>query len=247
MKLGYALFASALLGPGVALAQQTDEGVTLTFGAGVAATSGLYVGQDDEVFPFPILMATYGDWTADLARGIRYAAVTTDRTRVEVGLAYRFGPDLPETALFDGMDRDGNIELVASIAHGFEAFDIAAEVGADVSSVHDGLRADLSVGRTVSVGLPQVRGRLGVEYLDADFGNHLYGVRPDEATSSRSAYSPGASLTPRIELSAALPFENGSSLVGFVEYRRLPDAVTDSTLVADRDQTSIGLSLMRSF
>lgn len=247
MQLGYILIVSALLAPGVALAQQADEGVTLTFGAGVAATSGLYVGQDDEVLQFPILMATYGDWTADLSRGIRYAAVTTDRTRVEVGLAYRFGPDLPETALFDGLDRDGNIELVASIAHGFEAFDIAAEVGADVSSVHDGFRADLSVGRTVSVGLIQVGGRLGVEYLDADFGNHLYGVRPDEATSSRTAYSPDETLTPRIELSAALPFENGASLVGLVEYRRLPDAVTGSPLVANRDQTSIGLSVMRSF
>jgi len=165
MKLGYVLIVSTLLGPGTALAQQADERVTLTFGAGIAATSGLYVEQDDEVSPFPILIATYGDWTADLSRGIRYAAVTTDRTRVEVGLAYRFGPDLPETALFDGLDRDGNIELVASIAHGFEAFDIAAEVGADVSSVHDGFRADLSVGRTVSVGLIQVGGRSGVEYL----------------------------------------------------------------------------------
>lgn len=247
MKLGYVLIVSALLGPGTALAQQADEGVTLTFGAGVAATSGLYVGQDDEVLPFPILMARYGDWTADLARGIRYAVVTTDRSRVEVGLAYRFGPDLPETALFDGLERDGNIELVTSIAHAFEAFDIVAEVGADVSSVHDGFRADLSVGRTMAVGLFHVGGRLGVEYLDADFGNHLYGVRPDEATASRGAYSSGETLTPRIELSAALPFENGASLVGFVEYRRLPDAVTGSPLVADRDQTSIGLSLMRSF
>ena len=44
MKLGYALIVSVLLRPGVALAQQVDEGVTLTFGAGVAASRGLYVG-----------------------------------------------------------------------------------------------------------------------------------------------------------------------------------------------------------
>ncbi|MEC3862954.1 MipA/OmpV family protein [Mesobacterium sp. TK19101] len=247
MKLGYVLVAPVLLGPGFAVAQQATEGATLTFGAGVVATSGFYVGQDDEVLPFPVLMVSHGDWTADLARGIRYAALSTDSTRVEVGLAYRFGPDLPETALFDGLDRDGNVELVASLAHAFDAFDIAAEVGADISSVHDGFRADLSVGRTMAVGLFHVGGRLGVEYFDADFGNHLYGVRPDEATASRGPYSPGETLTPRIELSAALPFENGASLVGFVEYRRLPDAVTGSPLVADRDQTSIGLSLMRSF
>ncbi|WP_425038588.1 MipA/OmpV family protein [Primorskyibacter sp. S187A] len=246
MKLGSFLILLALLGPGVALAQQADEGVTLTFGAGVAATSGLYVGQDDEVLPFPILMATYRDWTADVSRGIRYAAVTTDRTRVEVGPAYRFGPDVPETALFNGLDRDGNIELVASIAHGFDGFDIATEVGADISSVHDGVRADLLVGRTVSVVRLQVGGRLGVGYLDADFGCHLCGVGPDAATSSRVAYSPGETLPPRIEFSAALPFENGASLIDFVEYRRLPDPVTGSPLGADRDQTSIALSLMRS-
>jgi outer membrane scaffolding protein for murein synthesis (MipA/OmpV family) len=247
MKPGCVLIVSALLGPGVALAQQVDEGITLTFGAGVAASSGLYVGQDDEVLPFPILMATYGNWAADLAGGVRYAAVSTDRTRVEIGLAYRFDPDLPQTALFDGLDRDGNIELVASIAHGFDGFDIAADVGADISSVHGGLRADVSIGRTVAVGVFHVGGRLGVEYLDGDFANHLYGVSPDEATSIRSVYSPGETLTPRIELSAALPFENGATLVGFVEYRRLPDAIVDSPLVADRGQTSIGLSLMRNF
>ena len=238
---------SALLGPGVALAQQVDDGVTLTFGAGVAASSGLYVGQDDEVLPFPTLMATYGNWTADLAGGVRYAAVSTERTRVEIGLAYRFDPDLPEAALFDGLDRDGNIELVASIEHGFDGFDIAAEVGADISSVHDGLRADVSIGRTVAVGVFQVGGRVGVEYLDADSANHLYGVRANEANSTRSAYSLGETLTPRIELSAALPFKNGATLVGFVEYTRLPNEIVDSPLVADRDQTSIGISLMRNF
>ena len=197
--------------------------------------------------PFPILMATYGSWTADLAGGVRYAAVSTHRTRVDFGLAYRFDPDLPETALFDGLGRVGNLELVASIAHGFDGFDIAAEVGADISSVHDGLRADVSIGRTVAVGVFHVGGRVGVEYLDGDTANHLYGVSQDEATSIRSAYSPGETLTPRIELSAALPFENGATLVGFVEYRRLPNGIVDSPLVADRDQTSIGFSLMRNF
>jgi outer membrane scaffolding protein for murein synthesis (MipA/OmpV family) len=54
-------------------------------------------------------------------------------------------------------------------------------------------------------------------------------------------------MAPRIELSAALPFENGAAVLGFVEYRRLSDAVVESSLVADRDQTSIGLSLMRDF
>lgn len=99
----------------------------------------------------------------------------------------------------------------------------------------------------MTVGVFHVGGRLGVEYLDGGTANHLYGVSADEATSIRSAYSPGETLTPRIELSAGLPFENGASLVGFVEYRRLPDAIVDSPLVADRDQTSIGISLMWNF
>ena len=235
------------LGPGLAAAQGPDAGVTLTYGGGIAATSGLYVGQEDERLPFPILTASYGNWTADLTRGLRYAALSTESSRVEVGLAYRLGPDLPDIALFDGLDRGGHPELVAAVEHQFEGLDIAAEFGADLWSPHGGLRADLSVGQSVAVGLFEVKGRLGAEYLDADAAAHLYGVRPDEATSLRAAYQPGALWTPRIELSASLPVGSGAELVGFLEYRALPDAVADSPLVADRTETTFGLSLTRSF
>ena len=247
MKISFVLGCAAIVLPSLSVAQSANEAITLTYGAGIVGTSGNYVGQDDDLLPFPILTATYGNWTADVTRGVRYTALSTDRTRLAVGLGYNFAPDMPDTALFDGLDRDGNAELVASVYHRFDQFDIGAEIGADVSSVHDGVRADVSVGRSVSVGLFQIEGRLGVEYLDANFAAHLFGVGKNEATSARAAYSPGETWTPHIELSAALPFENGTIIVGFFEYRRLPGAVGDSPLEAERDQTSIGISFMRSF
>jgi outer membrane protein len=241
-----AIALSVAVAPGHATAQDTGGGLALTFGAGLVASSGVYAGQDDEITPFPVIAASFGDWIVD-ARGVRYAAVATERTRVDIGLAYGFAPDLPDTPFFAGLDRDAHVELVATVTRRFDGFDIGAEVAGDVSSVHDGVRADLSVGRAVPLGGMRVEGRLGVEYLDADFAAHRFGVRPGEAAAGRPAYAPGRTVTPRLELSAALPFENGTTLVGFVEYRRLPDAIADSPLVAVRDQTSVGLMLMRRF
>jgi outer membrane scaffolding protein for murein synthesis (MipA/OmpV family) len=242
--------------PAVGLAQ--DAGLTqqrwldsndinFSVGLGVVGLSGVYEGQDDELLPFPLLTATYGPVTVDLTKGIDFRLWENHTTRLAAGVVYNGAPDLPDTALFDDLDRDDWIGGELSATRYFGVFDIALSGQVDLSDKHDGGNAELSVGRSFVLGRTLIEGRLGATYLDEKQGSYLYGVADDEANDLRAAYDVKESWTPHVDLSVFYGVTDNTSVGGFFRHEEFPDEIADSPLLDARERTTFGLTLVRTF
>ncbi len=239
--------ALALLLPQAAGAQETRDRVELTYGAGLVGVSGVYVGEDDALLPYPHLAATYGNLTVSLGGGVEYALWTGKATTLSAALTYEGAPDLPDTALFAGLDRDDWIAAELALTHDLGLVDLALGLRADVSGTHDGGAAEVSVGRGFALGTAVVEGRIGASYMDARLAGHLFGVAPSEATALRAAYAPGASWTPHLDLSILYPLPGGTMIGGFFRHEALPNSISRSPLVGADERTILGLNLVRQF
>lgn len=247
MRIRLALCSSVLLATSFGNAQDIPEPFQLTFGMGLVRYTAPYIGSDAEVRPFPILTPTYGRWTEGLLESLSFTAVSSGPTQLDFGVRFMREPELPDTPLFSGLDRDDGFEPVAAASCTFPEFGIETKASADLSSAHDGFRADLSIGRSASLGGLLIEGRIGAEYLDGNYGLYLYRVSAGEANALRSADRVGSAWLPRLELSAARPMSDTTSLVGFVEHQWLSYEIHDSPLVDDDSLTTVGLTLNRRF
>lgn len=250
------LLGLAVIWPEIGLAQDLDptnenwidgNDVQFSIGFGLAGLSGLYEGQDDALLPFPLLRATYGPLTLDLTKGLEVRLWENDATRLAAAVVYNGALDLPDTALFEDLDRDDWIGGALSLTHDFGVFDIAVSGQVDVSDVHYGGNAELSVGRSLVVGRTLLEGRLGATYLDENQGNYLYGVADDEGNDLRAAYDVKESWTPHVDLSAFYGINANTVVGGFVRHEEFPDEIADSPLLATGERTTFGLTLIRSF
>lgn len=242
-----ALTAAALL-PSFGSAQDAaDRGYTLTYGAGVAGLSGVYIGQDDELFAVPVLSATRGRWSLSLAKGLQFYAVQTATTDLSAALIYDPIFETPNTPLFAGLDRKDGAAFEIEGSHDFGLFDVSAKLTQDVSERHEGLSADLSLGHSFVVGQTLIEGRVGGSYLDEKSGAYLYGVAQNEANALRGAYAVAANWSPYVALTAIVPMNDTTALVAGFRHEQLSDEIANSPLVATDERTTMGLTIVRTF
>jgi len=214
MKTCLATMVAAAILPTIAGAQHvTGQDLTFTYGVGVVGLSGVYVGQDDELLPFPVLGVSYGQWSLTIAKGIEFQAIATPTSRLSFALVYDPSADMPDTQLFADLDREDGVALEIEGSHNFGIFDIAATVRRDVSQRHDGVSGDLSIGRSTVIGQTLVEVRAVASYLDQNYGNALYGVGASEASALRASYSFDESWSPFVEFSAIVPINDTASFV----------------------------------
>jgi outer membrane scaffolding protein for murein synthesis (MipA/OmpV family) len=89
MKTCLAAIMTVATLPTFATAQYApSQGHTFTYGVGVVGLSGVYVGQDDERLPFPVLAASNGQWSLSFAKGIQFQALETSTTSLSFALVY---------------------------------------------------------------------------------------------------------------------------------------------------------------
>jgi outer membrane scaffolding protein for murein synthesis (MipA/OmpV family) len=219
----------------------------LTYGVGLAGLSGVYVGQDDELIPFPVFVLSHGKWSLSIDKGIQFYALETATTTLSFAIVYEPTPEAPKTALFAGLNRDDGAALEIDVSHNFGAFDVAGTIKRDASQIHDGIAAEVSVGRTIAVGNAFVEGRLGGSYLDQNYGNYLYGVAASEANALRATYDVKANWSPYIEISATLPINDLTTIAAGFRHEQLSQEISDSPLVGSDERTTMGLSIIRTF
>jgi outer membrane protein len=248
MKTSMAAIMAASILPSFATAQDApDQDLAFTYGIGVVGLSGVYVGQDDELLPFPVLGVSYGQWSLSIAKGIEFQAIATPTTRLSFALVYDPAADMPDTQLFADLDREDGAALEIEGSHDFGIFDIAAVVRRDVSQRHDGVGGDFSLGRSTLIGQTLIEGRVGASYLDQYYGNALYGVGANEANALRASYDLDESWSPFVELSAIVPINDTTSFVAGFRHEQLSDEISSSPLVDADERTTLGLSLIRTF
>jgi len=241
------IFAAAILPQCVTAETGSTSSVELTYGIGVVGISGVYIGQEDALLPFPHLAASYGKWTFSIAKGIQFRALETATTNLSVAVVYDPAPETPNTALFAGLNRADGAALEIEASHDFGVFDIAAVVRRDVSQNHDGIGGEVSLGRSVMMGKALIEGRVGGSYLDSNYSNFLYGVAASEGNARRGGYDLNANWSPFVEVSAIVPMNDMTSIVAGFRHEILSKDISNSPLVATGERTTIGLTLIRQF
>ncbi|MEL6574078.1 MAG: MipA/OmpV family protein [Pseudomonadota bacterium] len=219
----------------------------LTYGISAVGLSGLYVGQEDEVFAVPLLVVTTGNWTFNLTEGVSYQVFDNGASRLSAGLSYAVPEDVPNTALYEGWTREAAVSANLNVQHDFGVFDVAANIATELTNEHGGTSGALSVGRGFVLGNVIVEGRYGAQYLDSASANYLYGVKSSESTAARSTYDVSDSWSAYTEVSLTVPLNEQTAMSGFLRHDNLSDAISRSPLVAENERTFVGLSIVRRF
>lgn len=147
---------------------------------------------------------------------------------------YRFDRlQVDSSAFFDGMeDRYQSVDggVSASILGDWGQLSFSAVT--DMLDRHEGQELDLTYIYSWERGRWTVAPSIGVFYQSGNLTDYYYGVRPDEATVDRPAYSPGSAYNWRTGLNVSYQMFDNWYLFANMSYEGLDDAIDDSPIVA---------------
>lgn len=217
-----------------------------TLGALAIGTTGVYVGDDDFAGLAPII--TYETERLTLALdSVAYDVFQFERGNAAVVLGYRDAPAFPDNnALFNGLDRDGAVEIGVQSQLEFGDTYVSLEALTDVSNESDGTEVSLVLGYTMLAGDFIINGEIGGRYRDASLNQFLYGVSAAEATASRSQFSADETVTPFTSLTVAYPLTDSIVAIGLLQHEDL-GANADSPLLDEDETVTAGIGLVMSF
>ena len=228
---------------GPALAQPVPEG---WFGGAIGGVStSPMVGEDSNAFALPYIAYRSARFSLGFDGG-SYTVFDDTRQSFQVLIRPRFpliDDDVPELS---GLSRDIGLDVGAT--YGFET-------GPGVSVSLTALQGltDAQQGQEVDLRFSHQFGQLpvslyaGAAWQSDELTEYLYGVRPDEAAIGRPAYAPGAAITPYIGVQGMLPVTDRATIIGSVEARQLPGAITDSPIVEGSGTTRATLGVVFNF
>lgn len=229
-----------------------------TIGPAVSATDSPYAGEGLRIRPFPLV--TYqGErfywWGVTL--GVHL--LKTERFTLDAIVSGRFdgfdSGDLGRNELAENgvdidslADRDDAADAGFSLRWNRGDGELHLRAIADVTGTSEGYELSADYVHRFRVGKTTLIPGVGVQWLSDDLADYYYGVRSSE-TFSGTPYQPGAAVIPRVSLTFARPLAGKWRLQGLLQYRILPDELTDSPLL-ERDSdgvASLVIGVVRSF
>lgn len=235
--------------PSGGAAGEEPRGVRWSLGLGTVISPEPYLGADDEVIVFPVLVV---QWKRLAFEGFRLAYTLGGDEGLEVralAQARFLGYEADDSPALGGMeDREISMDL------GFDLTWEPGPVGLETAVLVDALgRSD---GQEARLGLifPRRLGRrwriepgLGVAWQSSDFTAYYYGVRPDEARPGRPAYEPGDVVN--LDAGVEISFFGGSgvTVLGELRYTSLASEIEDSPIVDDGETLSGFLAAVYRF
>lgn len=202
-------------------------------GVGVAAQQPPQEGADRQVvvLPFPTyegerLTANFGS--------IAYALANTGQLRFAVEGQLRFdGYDPDESAALEGLEeRDPTLDAGFSITASRDWGIASLKVMTDVLGVHEGYEISASYQYPLEFDRWTIVPGITASWPSDDLVDYYYGVRADEATADRPAYSGGSVMNASASIDATYSLAPRWDVVGGAEYTRLGDEITDSPIIA---------------
>ncbi len=241
-----ALYVALSLGGAVPVLANDDDW-TMRFGVGGYAGNSPYVGSETTRILSPIASFRWRGFTVGTT-GVSYRtggleltlnSATFDyslneRTNFRLGVVYQGAPYTsgsdPQLA---GLNRAGWQEAVLGFrSQPTDATELSLDIGRDISGNVNGGEITLAGKTRVALGPLPLDAQIGMNWKSEDMAMYLYGVRASEATGTRAAYSPGASLSPFISLQAAVPLGENVAAISEFRVEALPSNVTSSPIVA---------------
>jgi len=230
MKRSLALAVLVLMG--LTLASAEARAGEWGLGLGVAAQQPPQVGTDTEVvvLPFP----SYQGERLSLDFGsIGYALAQSERFRFAIEGQLRFdGYDPDESAALDGLkERDVTLDAGFSIATGDEWGIASLKVMADALGVHKGYEISASYQYPIQFGRWTLVPGVTAKWPSKELVEYYYGVRIDEVTTGRPAYSGRSVFNASAAINASYMLTDTWEIIGGAEYTRLGDGITDSPII----------------
>jgi len=217
---------------GLTLASAEARAGEWGLGLGVAAQQPPQVGTDTEVvvLPFP----SYQGERLSLDFGsIGYALAQSERFRFAIEGQLRFdGYDPDESAALDGLkERDVTLDAGFSIATGDEWGIASLKVMADALGVHKGYEISASYQYPIQFGRWTLVPGVTAKWPSKELVEYYYGVRIDEVTTGRPAYSGRSVFNASAAINASYMLTDTWEIIGGAEYTRLGDGITDSPII----------------
>lgn len=215
------------------------------FGAFVDGETGIYVGEEDSFELLPYLAYETERLHIGLD-GISYEVIDLDGLSVDITLDPRFAPDVPDSALFEGLDRDDALELGFAATYAFGPAYATLSLEGDVTDAHGGFAGEAALGYQLALGGIGIDASAGVKLRDAALNNYLFGVSEAEATATRAAFAMDDTANAFASISAVYEITDGVYVIGEVSYEDLGEAA-NSPLVEATERNSIVIGIGYEF
>lgn len=236
------------LGLGVAAPALADEDDwTMRLGFGGYAANSAYIGTQTTRILSPIASFRWQGFTVGTT-GVSYRTggleVTLNRvtfdynlneqTRFRIGVVSKSAPyDEGGDPALAGLSRSGWQEAVIGLSRQMtDETELTLDLGRDLTGTVNGGEVTLAGKTRLSLGPLPLEAQAGINWKSEDMAMYLYGVNAGEATGTRAAYTPGASLSPFISLQTAVPLGDNMAAFTGLRLEALPSNVTDSPIVA---------------
>jgi outer membrane protein len=243
-------FALFVCGSAAAL-QAPEESSKLRWGvgAGFVTSPRPYAGAKSQTFPIPVVQIQYERWFLQGIRG-GYELFSAPRLRVSAFAQARFqGLEPDDSPFLDGMEArkkslDGGLEILyRGRPLGFRA---AASTDVLGRSKGQEVSAQAITGAPIGKKLLVLAG-FGPRWETGRRVDYYYGVRPEEATSLRPAYSGEATLSWDLGISAIYRPARRWSLFALLNRTSFGDGIRQSPTVERDSVSSFVLFVTREF
>ena len=227
LPLSCALFLS------ISLAANGQDAPPNEFGIGLAVISqnaGYEVGIENNVVP--ALLINYGNFSL-LGPEAKYNLHRSDKLTFDFTGSLRLGGySADDDKFFIGMeDRDLTIDLGFALEYELGPVDVGFSMAADVLGKHEGHQAALTFGHNFNFDSAQLTPFIGVEYQSDELVDYYYGVRKEEATSTRDFYQADAATQALAGLRGMWWSGPHHRVIFRLEYNPLDSSIKDSPLV----------------
>lgn len=230
-----------------------------SIGLAASVSDSPYAGEDTRVRPFPLLTFD-GDrvfWRG-LSGGVH--AIKGDTFNLDVIVAGRFdGFDIEDLGrqelarngvdanLLD--DRDDGLDAGLAASWSGRAGELKLHALADITDASGGYEVGVDYAYALQWGRTTVVPGVGVRWMSDDLVDYYYGTLDEEVARGVPFYRPGSAVVPEVSIGFSWPLGEKWKLLGSLDYKFLPNEITESPLIEpDTDGSArLMIGFSRSF
>ncbi|HUD40902.1 MAG TPA: MipA/OmpV family protein [Dokdonella sp.] len=230
-----------------------------TVGLALSISDSAYAGEDTRLRPFPLItfegerffwrglgggfhLFERGGFTLDAVASGRFDGFDIDDLGRRELAANGVDARLLE-------DRDDGLDVGIAATWSGRAGEFKLRALADATDTSGGYEIAADYGYPVHLGRATVVPAVGLRWMSKDLANYYYGTLDEEVARGVARYRPGSVLVPQVGVGFLRPLGAKWSLFGSIDYKFLPDELTDSPLLDPDASGSAGfrIGFSRSF
>ncbi len=232
---------------------EEETAIPNMLGLGAFISDDAYKGKDTRVWPMPIIWWQYGNLYARGSRaGVILGNPKSKALECSLFLEPRFmGYDDDDSNDLNGMDDreyslDAGIGVECKIPNAY-GITLDTSFAGDILGENEGQEVKVALTKLFDFKPFFFKPRIGVAWQSQDLVDYYYGVRSQEATASRPAYSPNDAFNPVVGLDFYMWLSEKWLLISRVAVNFLDNEISDSPIVQDDTTQTYLIGIARMF